>query len=105
MAEQYPEVDNALKAARQFTVKAPTFAFDGMEESLQLKLITINKSIPSQYQIEVRFACRNSGYGDRTGKVLIKVITPHIMMVTVVESNVTSAIIDKKWDEVSQQQV
>jgi len=98
------EVENAIEATRQFTVTAPTFSFDGMEESLQLKLITINKSIPPQYQIKAIFSCRNSGYGDRTDKVLITVITPHVMEVTVIEGKVTSAIIDKKWDEVNQQQ-
>lgn len=103
LMDDVEERENSTDVARQFTISSPTFSFDGMEESLQLKYTGMNKSIPPQFLIDVNFSCTHSGYGDRTGKILLQVITPHIMKITVIESKVTSAVIDEKWDEIKQQ--
>lgn len=95
-------LEKELEIVRQFTLTNPTFSFDGMEETLKIKLRDILKRIPPIYVFEVQFSSRHGGYGNRVGKFLPQVITSHVMIVRVYEGKVKSAIIDKKWDEINQ---
>jgi hypothetical protein len=83
--------------AREYVTGSPTFQFDGMEETLLL-VRTETLRCPYCWEFYFEFDCRHSGYGDRTGLVLAQVITPHAARVQVIEGEVTSAVLDDKWD-------
>ncbi len=94
-----------LGIAQEFIKSSPTFAFDGMPETLEVELVAIRESFPEQYVIEADFDSLHGGYGDRTDQMVIQVITPHTMNLVVINGEVTSAILDGKWDELNQLQL
>jgi len=97
--------ESVLGIAQEFIKSSPTFAFDGMPETLEVELVAIRESFPEQYVIEADFDSLHGGYGDRTDQMVIQVITPHTMNLVVINGEVTSAILDGKWDELNQLQL
>ena len=98
-----PEELEAIDIAQGFLAKTPTFVFDGIKDSIgSIPPIQVLKSYPPQYVMQYGFDSSHAGYGDRTGQVLAQVITPHVIEITVSDKKVTSAIIDKSWDELNQ---
>lgn len=89
--------------ARNFVVAAPTFAFDGMEDTLSIGSISVLESFPVQYQLEVSFTSTHGGFGNRTGQIVTQALTPHVVDVLISEGNVISAVIDDTWDEMNHQ--
>lgn len=98
-SEESPQV----QIAKDFVVSSPTFAFDGMPNTLTVLDEVILESFPDQYVITIGFTSLHGGYGDRADQIVTKALTPHEIMVTVVENEVVSAVIDGKWDELNQQ--
>lgn len=95
----------ALGVAKKFILSSPTFVFDGMEETLTIKLVSIMKSLPEQYVVEAKYSSRHGGFGDRTDQIVTQIITPHIVEIIVAEGFVISAVTDEKWDELNHQYV
>jgi hypothetical protein len=95
--------ETITEIAREFVVSSPTFAFDGMEETLEFGPITILESFPEQYVLEATFTSSHGGYGDRTDHVVTQVLTPHTMEIIISEGAVISAVIDGEWDELNNQ--
>ena len=89
--------EEARQMAENFVKNCPTFTFDGIEETLQM-VETLYPDIENAWQFVFRFESRQAGYGDRTGQMLLPVITPHEAIVTVEQGDVTSAVLDGKWD-------
>jgi len=100
--EQTDTAQISLDVASWFVKSSPTFAFDGIEDSLDLQIELVRESFPEQYVINADFTSSQAGYGDRSDKFLAQVITPHTMNLVVSSGNVVSAIIDEKWDELNQ---
>lgn len=94
-----------VTVAKNFTVSSPTFAFDGIPETLKVGEVKILESFPEQYVIPISFDSLHGGYGNRTDQIVTEAITPHAIIVTVVDGKVVSAIIDEKWDELDQKQI
>jgi len=101
--------ETTQQLAEDFVRHSPTFAFDGIAESLELTATAAfsekHISIDTPAEDEVRgceftfqFESRHAGYGDRTGQMLSQVITPHEAVITVEQGKVISAIVDGKWD-------
>ncbi|HEX9844983.1 MAG TPA: hypothetical protein VGA92_00800 [Candidatus Nitrosotenuis sp.] len=103
-SEPAPDILQA-ELAIDFVKNAPTFAFDGMGDSLTVEDVMILESFPVQYVVTINFESLHGGYGDRTGQYLTQAITPHTIIVTVVDGQITSAIIDDIWDELSQETI
>ena len=96
------KMSDAIATARKFTMTHPTYAFDGIPESLRVNLVSvINERIPV-YIVQVNFDSSHVGYGNRTGQVIVDKITPHTMIVMVSDLGVGSAIMDEVWDEFNQ---
>jgi hypothetical protein len=93
--------DESQLIARDFVIKEPTFAFDGMLDTLNL-VETITLRCPYCWEFVYEFDCAAAGYGDRTDVIVAQVITPHSARVTVQEGVVTSAAMDGKWDMIEQ---
>jgi len=103
-SEPAPDVLQA-ELAIDFVKNTPTFAFDGIGNSLTVEDVMILESFPVQYVVTINFESLHGGYGDRTGQYLTQAITPHTIIVTVVDGQITSAIIDDIWDELSQETI
>lgn len=88
--------------AQGFLLESPTFDFDGMEQTLELVAVNTMKC-PLCWEFVFAFDCGHSGYGDRTGLVLLQMITPHIARTVIMEGNVVSAILDDEWDMMQQE--
>lgn len=91
-----------VRVAQDFAVSSPTFVFDGMKETLQVRLNSVVEISPPEYVIHAKFDSRHGGYGDRTGQIVTQAITPHLMEIVVSEGKVISAVIDGRWDEITQ---
>ncbi len=102
------DFEAACAIGEEFVRESPTFAFDGMPETLELasaawfpKMMTTPEGDDLQernWTFNFEFDSRHAGYGDRTGEVLAEVVTPHRAHVTVEEGTVTSAVLDGDWD-------
>jgi hypothetical protein len=93
----------AERIGRTWIENAPTYSYDGFD--LKLENHTILETIPEQHSLTYTFTSRHGGYGNRTGQMTIQVITPHKIEIIVSEKNVTSAVIDGEWDELSQEPI
>lgn len=97
---QYSQ-DDSEKVARSFLEREATYRFDGMPDTLKLaRTREIDPSISWEFVYE--FQSRHAGYGDRTGQILLQVITPHEAKITVDKYQVTRAVMDERFDMITQ---
>jgi heat shock protein HslJ len=87
--------------AEEFVKNSPTFAYDGIEETLELTK-TLTARCPFCWVFTFEFDSRHAGYGNREGESLAQVITHHQAVITVDKGEVVSAIMDAKWDMLRQ---
>ncbi len=101
-AGQYT-ADSAITTARQFVNAENTYKFDGMADTLNVKM---NKTISSSiYEIVAEFTSRHAGFGDRADKMVAEVLTSHTAVITVENGAVASAVMDGQWDMIAQKNV
>ncbi len=100
-----PEDEPAVNTALTFLRNGATYKFDGIPGTLKVGETLILESYPVQYVVIITFDSRHGGYGDRTGQILIQVITPHTARITVVNGEVVSATLDDVWDELNQEEL
>jgi inhibitor of cysteine peptidase len=96
--------EESQQVAEEFVRNDETFAFDGIAETLTLTETVALRS-PYSWQFTFEFDSRQAGYGDRTGQVLAQVITHHQVVVTVMQGEVASAVMDEIWDMVEEQEL
>ncbi len=92
--------EKAVETAKEFLANAPTYKWDG-ENMVVIEVLTAQ--CPYCWSVVIEFQSRHGGYGDRTGKLVTQVITPHTARIAVKEGRVISAILDEKWDEMRQE--
>jgi len=97
----YLTEEGSRKLAEEFVRNSPTFTFDGREDTLRL-VETLYPDIENAWQFVFQLESSHAGYGDRTGQMLLPVITPHEAVVTVEKGEVISALMDGKWDIMNQ---
>ncbi|MFO8144046.1 MAG: META domain-containing protein [Dehalococcoidales bacterium] len=90
------------KIASTFVKNSPTFSFDGIEDNLEL-VDSEELDDPHTRNYTYAFQSRYAGYGNRTGQPLLQVITPHEAVITISNGEVTSAVMDEKWDMIKQE--
>jgi hypothetical protein len=105
MAQQNQNNTDIDEIAIDFLVNGPTFAFDGIMDSIEIIERYDLESYPVQHVIVISFETAHAGWGDREGTFVAQVITPHIIRITIVEGEVVDAVIDEKWDEINQTQI
>jgi hypothetical protein len=98
-ARTYTE-EEAVEVAINFLKASPTFSFDGIPKSVRVEEVERLSAVA--WRIVLYFQCRHYGYGDRSGQILLPVITPHTMEVIVERGEVVEALIDGVWDELHQ---
>jgi len=90
---------NSQEIAIDFLRNSPTFRFDGIEQTLEL---VQSQSEGRSWEFQYEFQSRHAGYGDRTGLILAQVITDHRAQIVVERGEVIHAVLDGKWDMLSQ---
>ncbi len=93
--------DESKSIARQLLLDEATFRFDGMADTLTDGPVVALPS-PDTWEFSFQFQSRHSGYGDRVGKMLLQVITPHSVKIVVEKGKVVSATMDGRWDMIEQ---
>ena len=93
------EVDRRL--AESFLRNSPTFRFDGLPESVELKDRT-GGDCETCLVYTFGFETSHPGYGDRTDLPLASAVTPHEAVVSIEDGLVTAAQIDNIWDVITQ---
>lgn len=95
--------DDAIAAARQFVSAEKTFTFDGMADTLNVRM---NKTVSdSAYEVIAEFTSRHAGFGDRADKMVAEVITNHRATLLVEKNAVISAVMDGEWDMITQKMI
>jgi hypothetical protein len=98
----YDDEDVVREIATIYLKNRPTFRFDGVPESVSLTSIDALESLPITWLVTLKFESRYAGYGDRSGQVLLPVITSHEMRLRIIRGVVEEAVIDGIWDELGQ---
>jgi len=96
--------EGSQQIALEFVKNSPTFVFDGIEDTLQLT-DSIEVSIPYTWTFVIKFESAHAGYGDRTGRMLAEVITPHEVSITVEQGEIVYATMDNVWDMINQKEL
>lgn len=76
---------------------AQTYVYDGMGLYHDSSVSQEDGSVV----VTLGFSSRHGGYGDRTGMMLIQVITPHTIDLTVQDGKVVRAVTDGTFDEMT----
>ena len=93
--------EKIIDFARQFIINGPTFSYDGIPDSLEIKIVSADDS-DSKFLLEGKFKTLHTGYGNRGNLDLPEDITLHTIRVSVVDEKIISAVIDNQWDELNQ---
>ena len=96
------EVDRRL--AESFLRNTPTFRFDGVPESVELRDRAAG-DCETCVEYTFGFKSSHSGYGDRTDLPLASVVTAHEAVISLEDGLVTAAQIDNIWDVITQSPV
>jgi len=90
--------------AEEFVRNSPTFVFDGITDTFRLA-DTLTARCPYCWVFIFEFDSAHAGYGDRTGQALAEVITHHKASIAVEQLEITSAVMDSKWDMIRQEMI
>jgi hypothetical protein len=101
---EYTE-QGAIDAALFYLKNSPTFKHDGMLESINVTGAYRARTPTPTWLVVIEFDCANSGYGDRTGQIVLEVETHHEVSIIVEEGVVIRATIDGEWDEMAQKPI
>ena len=96
--------EDSRNTALEFIKQSPTFVFDGIEETLKFSN-DIAISIPFTWTFIFQFDSAHAGYGDRTGRMLAQVITPHEVAITIEQGEIAYASMDNEWDMINQMEL
>ncbi len=91
--------EESQKTAEEFVKAEATFQFDGISDTLKVTSIT---AAGDGWKYTIEFDSRHAGYGNRSGQVLVEVITHHTAEVTVQGGSVTTVLMDGQWDMINQ---
>jgi hypothetical protein len=91
-------LEQAKSAAEAWIKSAPTYSYDCSD----LTFIDIGQlnTIPITYIL--RYSFKSAGYGDRRNVTGPQIITTHEITVAINEGQVMGAVIDSKWNELTQ---
>lgn len=96
--------DQAVSLAEQFIRNTPTYTFDGIDGSIKkIKVEPVDNG--KFWNLSYIFQSKHPGYGDRSNQVLAEQVTEHSVKISIQGCTVVSAICDKSYDMLTNQQV
>lgn len=93
--------EKIINIARQFIISSPTYSFDGIDNTLEIEIISAD-TFDSTFILEGKFKTLHTGYGNRANSDLPLDMTSHFIEIAIVDEKIISAIIDNQWDELNQ---
>lgn len=91
--------DRARDIGLDFVKADKTYKFDGMEDTLK---VSYNRTLDGNvYEIIAEFTSAHGGYGDRTGEMVLQVLTDHRAVIHVKDDKIIYAVMDDQWDMVN----
>jgi len=96
-----PNKAKSQAIAEEFLRNSPTFTTSGIEDTLRL-VDTETPTCAFCWVFIFEFNSRHASYGDTSGQATAEVITPHRAEIFVQGFEVTSGVMDDKWDMVNQ---
>ncbi|MDD4876881.1 MAG: DUF3221 domain-containing protein [Dehalococcoidales bacterium] len=106
-SEEGPDVqsqEDAQQQALEYLTNSPTFKFDGIQGSIEIT-DAVPLSISISWTFIYEFESAHAGYGNREGRILAQVITPHTAYITVQQGEITTAQLDNTWDILKQREL
>jgi hypothetical protein len=97
--------NESREIAKEFVLNSPTYKFDGSGLEYKETLYPDAVGCEDCWTFVFEFESSHGGYGDRTGKIVTQVITPHEAHVTVENGEVVSASLDSEWNMLSQEMI
>jgi len=91
--------EESQRLAEEAVKNAPTYKFDGFDLKFEG---SETLRCPSCWEFTFSFKSRAAGYGDRSGKMVAQIITPHTTRATVDKGKITSVVTDRTFDELNQ---
>jgi hypothetical protein len=102
-SQDWNNEDMVIEKALYYLRNSPTFKFDGIPESIEVRNTSKGETDAEPWLITIYFECLHSGYGERTGDMLLQVVTPHTIDIEIIKCKVTSAVMDGRWDVMNQE--
>ncbi len=96
------DVDRRL--AESFLRNSPTFRFDGVAESVELKG-RMGGRCDACAVYTFGFESSHPGYGDRTDLLLSTTVTPHEAVISIEDGLIAKARLDSIWDMIEQRPI
>lgn len=95
---------DSFKTAGEFVINSPTYVFDGFNLILKetSPIVCVTEPCSNSWVFTFSFVSSHAGYGDRTDQAVAQSLTDHVAIVTVEEGQITSAVLDEKWDMADQ---
>ncbi|WP_128860038.1 hypothetical protein [Methanocella paludicola] len=91
--------NDKLTMAKQFVMDDATFQFDGMADTV-IAALDEGTGIAT-----IEFTSRTAGYGNRSGMIVAEVLTAHKAAIKISGNQVVSAVMDEKWDMLTQKEI
>ena len=101
--EKYTLKDSRKIAKDWMGGKCPTYTYDGEDLSLKESRELDAVDCEDCYEFDFAFKSMHGGFGDREGKMVTQAITPHLTTVTVEHGEITQAITDNEFNELTEE--
>lgn len=97
----YTEQESLDIAEQWIQEEASTYTYDGFDLALKEVRALDVAGCEDCYEFDFSFKSRHGGFGDREGQMVTQAITPHLMTVTVENGEVTQALTDNEFNEMT----
>ncbi len=97
----YTEQESLAIAEQWIREKSPTYTYDGFDLALQENRALDMVGCEDYYEFDFSFKSHHRDFGDREDKMVIQSITPHLMTVRVEHGEVTMALTDNEFNEMT----
>ncbi len=103
--EGYTKEESLAIAQQWVEEESATYTYDGFDLEHEDSRELDEEDCKDCYEFGFSFTSRQAGYGDREDQMTAQVLTPHSITVTVKSGEVTRAITDEVFDEISEQMI
>ncbi|HMB65442.1 MAG TPA: GerMN domain-containing protein [Patescibacteria group bacterium] len=97
----YTEQESLTIAEQWIQEESPTYTYDGFDLAVKETRGLDMVDCEDCYEFDFSFKSRHGGFGDREGKMVTQAITPHLMTVRVEHGEVTMALTDNEFNEMT----
>jgi len=94
--------EESREIAREWIkTQSPTYTYDGSDLQFKEFRALDLAECEDYYEFDFSFKSSQAGFGDRSGKMFAQVITPHLITIWVENGEVTKALTDNEFNEMT----